>query len=61
MAGLEAELHPADLQEKTAMLETIGVGKELLLHIGARADLLDDASIFKDEHGRNPSDAESCP
>lgn len=59
MAGLEAELLPASLQEKTAMLEAIGVGQQLLLDVRSRTDLVHDTPILEDEHGRNAPDAES--
>ena len=61
IAGLEAELHPASLQEKSAMLETIGMCEEFLLHVCARTNLVDDAAILEDQHRGNSSDAESCP
>ncbi len=35
------------------------MGQELLLNVRIRADLVHDLSIFKDEHGRNATDAES--
>jgi len=41
------------------MLETVGVGEELLLYIGARTNLIHDSTVLKDEHGRNPADTES--
>ena len=59
MAGLEAELLPACLQEKTALLKAISMGQQLLLNVCPRTYLVHDSAIFEDEHGGNTSDAES--